>query len=335
MIVLLLLFFSPLFSQEPPRTSLDFRYNAPYNIDFGASTQFDRAKVYAPYLGLGILPTRTSISWFVYSGISVSRGVFNWDIGYFHAFIPDLQLFDYKNIENYAKTDFTWKWKHVQLRLRASVGRLLYVKNVPPTPSLIDDTAVVPAVRQSIGLRIWLYQGSITKASLAADIGGEHILMERQNSWFVRGALPVTFSFNHGKLALMASFFTAGYWPGAKIYQIGFRYLGYDQAVLLSEKNPTSLYNVFYPITASFGVAYRLYTFGAPPPYNRFYAAVTADVGFGITDTGLARLHYIAGFALGYEYKDRSPFEFRFGFDQERNVFFHFNVVSPLRHRFY
>ncbi|MGL5254783.1 MAG: hypothetical protein ACRC9L_07320 [Brevinema sp.] len=336
MILLILFLCSSLYAKEASPAQLGIRYNAPYNIDIGTSTDIGKTTVYVPYVGIGVLTARTAISWFFYAGMNISHSIFDWDIGYFQAFIPDFQLFDYKNIESYAKTDFTWKWDKIHFRFRTSVGYMLFISNVQPTLSLQNYALVIPAIRQSIGIRTWLYQGDITQISLSIDIGGEYALEGNQNSWFIQSSMPISFRFIHGKIAFMSSFFSSGYWPGPRIYQNGTRYLGYNQAVMISNKDKLSLYDFFYPYTGSLAFTYRIYTFGAPKPYNTLYAAFTADVGFGITQNPrTTNLHYIVGFALGYEYKDTSPFELRFGFDQDNNVFFHFNITSPLRHQFF
>lgn len=39
------------------------------------------------------------------------------------------------------------------------------------------------------------------------------------------------------------------------------------------------------------------------------------------------------GAAIGYEYKDVSPIEFRIGLDQDRKFYILMNIISPISHQ--
>lgn len=335
-LLIILVIFTKLYAQD------DFKqyqgklmYNPPFFVHYGYLSRKNNRQWFAPYIGIGVQPTKFSISFFAQTGIALFYKNFTWKLEYSHAFLPDLSLFDYKNIENYGQNIFIYNFTGYRISSVTKFGNFLYAFSSKNDFILEQNTLTTLGIQQIFSIDSQLYNNDFIILTSMLTIGFNIVPTYHQSSFYLKTIMPITFDFIHSKLGFMGSFFYSQYLSKNRLLIIGEKYSGYDEAIDLSIKNPKGLYNQFYDLTGTLDIIYRVYFRFLPSPFDRFYLAVGGNIGFGVVEEkNRIDFLYMATVAFGYELYDTIPFEIRFTVDKDKNFFFNISVVSPISHRF-
>lgn len=309
--------------------------NPPYYFQYGYSQRSDDFQIYLPYVGLGMQPTKFSISYFANTGIAIFYKKFTWKLEYWHGIIPDLSLFDYKNIEFYGQNYFSYDFSGVRFSSLTRFGKMLYAYAEPRREELDNRTKIMPGLKQIFSLDSQLFNNEFIIFSSMINLGIDYIIPVEQISFFIKTAAPITFDFLHSKLGFAVSLFYVRSLSTVSPFIIGENYTGYDSAVNLVITDNRGLYQNFYCFTGALDMIYRIYFRSLPSPANDLYVAIGGNMGFGKElQNSRTDFLYMGNIALGYELYGSVPFEIRFSLDQDKNFFINMSVVSPIAHRF-
>lgn len=342
LIILFLLFgcFS-VYAQENPTNQLFTQnqgiviYNPPYYVDYGYLNRKNDFQIFFPYLGIGIQPTKFSISFFAQTGIQIFYKDFTWRLEYYHAFIPELKLFDYTKLQYFGQTMFIYNFNTFRISSLTRVGEIVYAFHSSNETELKKNAHLSFGIKQIFSIDSQLYHDELTILTSMLNIGFDIIPLYQQSSFFIKAVAPITFDFIHSKLGFMGTIFYTQYLSKNRSLIIGESYSGYDEAIDVSITNPQGLFNKFYQTFVTFDFIYRIYMRFLPSPFKRFYVAVGGNIGIGYDDKKIQSDFLGMGtVAVGYELYGTLPFELRFTLDQDRNFFFNISVISPIAHRF-
>ena len=334
--ILILSISTKLYSQENFKQSQgEAMYNPPFFVQYGYLSRDNDIQWFAPYIGVGMQPTKFSISFFVQTGVALSYKNFSWRLEYLHAFLPDLSLFDYKNIENYGQNILIYDFTGFRISSTTKFGNLLYAFPSNNEMILEQNTLTVFGIHQIFSLDAQIYNNDFIILTSMFSLGFNVIPSYEQSSFYFKTRIPLTFDFIHSKLGFMGTFFYSGHLSKNRPLIIGEKYSGYDEAIDVLITKPEGLFNQFYDLTGALDMIYRVYFRSLSSPFDRFYVAIGGNIGFGIlSKESRVDLLYMGTVAFGYELYDTIPFELRFSLDQDKNFFFNISVVSPISHRF-
>lgn len=344
-IITILIFISTVtFSQESNNifSDLTFQtkggkwvYNPPYYALYGYQVRKDDLEIYAPFIGIGLLPTKFSSAFVAQVGLMLHYHNFSWKLDYLQTIIPDMSLFDYKNLEYIGQSQFIWDFSHFRISSLTQVGLRLFAYHSKTEAELEKNAFTTPSIKQIFSLDSQIFNNDFIIMTSMINTGIEYVPHFDQTSYFIKTVNPITLDFIHSKIGFMASMFYTTYLSKNTSLIIGENYSGYDEAIGIITKNIDGLFNNFYHLTGTLDFIYRIYFRSLPTPANRIYIAIGGNIGFGYHQySQKTDLLYIGTMALGFEYKDTVPFEFRFSLDQDGNFFFNMSVVSPISHRF-
>lgn len=337
MIILLLLFLlsTELYGNTFTSSEGKFIANPPYYAQYGYLQRNANLELFLPYIGIGLQPTKFSSSFVAQTGIRIHYNRFTWKLEYVQGLIPDMSLFDYKNLEYFGQTYFSIDFNNVRLSSLTKFGKLLYAFHSKNEIELEKNANTYFGIHQVFSIDSQLYNNDFIIMTGMLNMGFDFIPTFNQSSYFIKTVSPITFDFIHSKLGFMGTLFYTGYISKNKPLIIGENYSGYDEAINIKINDPNGLFNNFYHLTGTFDLIYRIYLRSLPSPADRIYFTFGGNIGFGYDiDSKNTDLLYMGTIAFGYEYKDIIPFEIRFTVDQNGNFFFNMSVVSPLSHRF-
>lgn len=308
--------------------------NMPYYASYGWLNRWGDLEVFFPYIGIGLQATNFSIAWYALTGLNVYYKNLSWRLEYLQGLIPDISLFDYKNLEYYAQNIFSYDFSGFRISSLTRFGRILYGFHSAEKVELTESVFTDFGLRQIFSLDAQIYNDDLTILTGTYSLGFDYVPRYHQNSVFFKLVMPLTLDFVHSKLGFMGTLFHTAYLSPQRPIVIGERYSGYDAAKSLTAVHNGSLYTNMYHLYGALDLIYRIYLSGLPTPYNRFYFALGGNVGFGsFVEDGRTDLLYMGTAAFGYELYDSIPFEIRFSVDQDGVFFLNINVVSPLSHR--
>lgn len=313
-------------------TGFGIDYDPPYFVNMGYRKRHNDIEFMAPYIGIGIGKTKYSLSWLAHVGGMISYRNIKWKLEFYHTFIPDMTLFDFNNLEYYVQSIFQLYFDRVSLLLITRYGNLIFTKNTYSS-DLNSIATTCFALDQIMRLSFTVFDNSLIIMSGLWDLDLEYIPHLGQVSWSTRVSLPLTFNFIHSKLGIKSTLFFTQFLGSVRKMHIGEQYLGYENAIPIG-KNSSPLYYQHYNLIGSIDMVYRIYLQFLQGAWNRIYVAGTANIGFGsrvfMNNTAF---YYMWGAAIGYEYKDVSPIEFRIGLDQDRKFYILMNIISPISHQ--
>jgi len=333
--IILFLVTNNIFSQEnsSPTSKGEVMYNPPYYINYGLMYRKDNLMLYAPYIGIGIQPTKFSISFFARTGLQIYYKKLSWQLEYYHAFIPELSIFDYNKLQFFLQNTLVYDFNNFRISSLTRIGEIVHVLSSPNEISLEQDSQLYFTIKQILSLDAQIYNNEFTIITSMLNIGFDILPFQKQSSFYLKSVMPITIDFLHSKLGIMGTLFYTSYLSVNRKFIIGESFSGYDEAIDIHINKSNAYYNEFYDFYISLDFLYRLYLNPLPSPYNKFYFAVGGNFGFAFDD---ATINYITmgTFAFGYDLYNTIPFEIRFTLDQDNNFFVNLSIVSPISHRF-
>jgi len=322
-------------SQNIVQKEWEFVHNPPYYANYGYLTRFNDLEIFSPYIGIGLQPTKFSIALYAQTGINIFYKKFTWKLEYLNGIVPDLSLFDYKNLEYFGQNVFIYDFNNVRISSTTKVGNFLYASHSQNIHELKINAKTMLGIKEIISFDFQVYNNEFINISSMFNVGIDHIIDVNESSYYLKMKIPLTIDFLHSKLGFMLTAFYTDYISKDRNYIIGETFSGYDEGIDIFLKNENGFFNNFYDLYGSLDIIYRVYMRFLPSGYDRIYVAVGGSTGIAYRkENQNTDFLYMATAALGYELYDTIPFEIRFTLDMDGNFFFNISVVSPLSHRF-
>ncbi|MBN2652846.1 MAG: hypothetical protein JXR63_10730 [Spirochaetales bacterium] len=309
----------------------------PYYNDFGLEYRKNDTVILAPYIGIALQKTFFSSSIFAESGIKVFHKDFSWSLEYLHAFIPSFSTFDYALHEFYGKNTFRYDLPHFTITSTTKFGNFLFAQNQDQIIDKRESSLRDFAIKQEFQFDFAIFDNGIYEVTSTINSGLVHIPNYDQTSFYLEAKMPCTFDFAHSEFGIMPSLFYSEFLSEKSEISIGKKFLGYDGAVNLNKKTITdsALFYNFYQLAGSIDLVYRVYLQPLKAPADRIYIGFDFNTGFA---TNLQTMEtdpfYSGGVAIGFNLNDATPFELRFGVDQDANFYIYLSKISKLRHKY-
>ncbi|MBI9109454.1 MAG: hypothetical protein JEZ04_22100 [Spirochaetales bacterium] len=328
-------------TEESPPMVPGFGYDIemPYYINLGLKLEDDKS-ILLPFTGIGLtksafssmLSANVGIKYF-YQGLSLNL---KWTQG----LTPDFSCFDYSFTEFYAQCSAAWSFSGNVLHLKTSAGRMLYTAESENFFDLKSEALTTFGVNETICLELMLFDDGLNKVSAEISSGLKQIPEIAQNSWWSVISVPFSFDFIFFELGFLPRFFYAGTLTriqtaaGGSV-NIGEKHFIYENAVILGKKSADSLFYRRYETCAAIDGVFRLFAFPLPAPADRIYIGLNGAAGFGYDGlSAKTDFLYYVGLSAGFDLNDNTPFEIRFGIDQDGCLFTYMTVVNRISHPF-
>ncbi len=198
-------------SQDFIQNRWAFMFNPPYNFYYGYLQRINDFEIYLPYAGIGLYPTQFSSSWMAVTGVSMYYKRFTWKLEYFHGFVPDMSLLDFKNIEYFGQMYMSYDFYNLRLSSLTKYGRILYAKHSANDLELEQNAHVMTGLQQIISLDYSIYNDDIITMTGYLNLGIRYIQDAKQLSYYAKSVTPLTFNFINSSLGFMTTLFYTDY----------------------------------------------------------------------------------------------------------------------------
>ena len=318
---------------EAKRLGMDIKM--PYYIDLGYQWENRESILLFPIGGIGLRKSAFSSSVFANAGVKYYRKNFNMSLKYFQAFIPDFSSFDYDFLESYGIFRIATSFKGNTLYAELKGGWLLFAEESTGFIDLKPLAFRAPGVQETIGLDLFLADDGLNKISGNMAVSILQVPGQNHYTWSLQAAMPVTFDLYFLELGLLPRLFHSGYINERSGINRGKRHFIYDNAVILSTKDADAAYFRFYETSAAVDFVCRLFAFPLKASADRLYFGLNFSTGIGLDNMrDTTDFLYAAGISAGFDYNDNTPFEIRFGIDQDGDFFVYLTMVNRIYHKF-
>ncbi len=307
----------------------------PYYVDIGLMVNNGKSILF-PFLGVGLIKSSFSSMIAAEAGIKYFRDNLVLQGAWVQGITPYFALFDYSLTEYYAELSAAFALKGNVLRVEAAGGNMLYTNDAVNFFNLKNLAFTEFGFKEKIELELMLFSNSLNKISADLTAGFKHIPSLGHNSWYAEAAIPFSFDLAWCEFGFIPRGFYAGRItdPASGPINIGRRHYVYENAIMIGKDQSSMNYRKYEASTAVDGV-FRFFAFPLPAPFDRLYLALNGSAGLGYDrNTGQGDFLYSYGISAGFDYEDNTPFELRFGMDQDYNIYFYMTVVNRISHPF-
>ena len=303
----------------------------PYYADFGLKYEGEDS-ILMPFVGIGLTKSAFSSMFSANPGVKFFSEGFSLNIKWVQAVTPDFSCFDYRYLESYFQGSAGCSFNGNVLRFITSAGRRLYSYDAENCFALESTVFTATGFDEELSLELMLFNNGLDKISAEISGGLKQIPDKEIISYWTSLSVPFSFDLVYLEFGFLPRFFHSG---GNGIVNTGKKHFIYENAIILGKKSADSLFYRWYETSAAIDTVFRLFAFPLPAPADRIYLGLNGSFGFGYDSyTALIDFLYYGGLSAGFDLNDNTPFEIRFGIDQNGYLFTYMTVVNRISHSF-
>ena len=322
---------APLHSLQP---GIGYDICMPYYLDFGILSENGSSVLFLPFTGAGLRKSAFSSILSVSAGLKYFSSNQKLYLQWIHGITPDFSCFDYTLTESYGTGGAEWDFQGHVLSISASAGRMLYSQDTDYFIDPVSTSFTVFSLTENLSFELMLYNDGLNKASATVSASLKQIPENGHSSFRTDFSLPISFDFVFMEAGLLARLFYSNSFTTDSL-NIGKKHFIYENAVLLSAGKTGSDYYRRYETAICLDSVIRFFAFMLPAPADRIYIGINGSAGFGYDryDSRTDWL-YSLGISAGFDLDDTTPFEIRFGFDEDGFLYTYMTIVNRISHSF-